>query len=691
MLVAHIVTFNHERTIGRALQGLISQIGFELGRTLEIRVTDNASLDGTCEIIRRFSANVELIEAKSNLGFTGAHNLAIDRALRERAEYFLILNPDVFLQADALQILVRSLKEDSRCGSICPKLLRAGPDLEPVIPATFDTTGMFITPEARHFDRGSNEIDRGQYERAEYVFGASGAAMLCKASYLRDIALPPDTPGATLQVFDNLFFAYREDADLAWRSQWMGWKCRYEPKAVGYHTRKVLPENRAELPGVLNAYSVRNRFLLQVNNILGIQIWPRKIWRNLLVLGGVYLKEKASIPALQSATALVPVAARHRDWLKRHRRMPAPSIARFFSSTPFAEAALETKVDSSIPLGALTIIIVNYNSGERLEKCLSHLKETLVTLFATFNIRTCVVDNGSKDGSLANVRSMNLPNFLVHAVGKNLGFAGAINLAAREHPADAYLILNPDIILKAQALEALVSALQDHPDLAAVAPVLVDAHGRPQWQYLASQFPNLSSFLAELFGLHQLWPQNPWKKDSRRALDRIVRKYLAGARTSELRPHESDRAPVLIAQPAGACLLVRAKDFQSLGGFDETFWPAWFEDVDFCKRLSDQGKKCGVVGSARVIHEGGYSYRFLGRADFARIWYPNLLCYWRKHSRTSGYLTLRLLLPLALLLRALVALGHSCRRGISRKMSAENRVLAKTLLKLAVNPSNKPL
>ena len=71
------------------------------------------------------------------------------------------------------------------------------------------------------------------------------------------------------EFFDSDFFVYREDADVAWRAQLMGWRCIYTPHARGYHVRKVLPGNRRALPPVINMHSVKNRFLMRMKNMTG--------------------------------------------------------------------------------------------------------------------------------------------------------------------------------------------------------------------------------------------------------------------------------------------------------------------------------------------------------------------------------------------------------------------------------------
>ena len=93
----------------------------------------------------------------------------------------------------------------------------------------------------RHFDRGWHEPDDGRFRRMEYVFGASAAAALYRREMVADIS-----DGANF--FDPDFFAYREDADVAWRAQLLGWRCLYVPAAVGYHVRTVNPPIATRFP-----------------------------------------------------------------------------------------------------------------------------------------------------------------------------------------------------------------------------------------------------------------------------------------------------------------------------------------------------------------------------------------------------------------------------------------------------------
>ena len=125
-----------------------------------------------------------------------------------------------------------------------------------------DSTGIYFTPMLRHLDRGSQEVDNGHYLNFEYVFGATAAAALYRREMIDDISIHGE-------FFDSDFFVYREDADVAWRAQLLGWSCLYTPHARGYHVRNVLPGNRRALPAAINMHSVKNRFLMRIKNMTG--------------------------------------------------------------------------------------------------------------------------------------------------------------------------------------------------------------------------------------------------------------------------------------------------------------------------------------------------------------------------------------------------------------------------------------
>jgi GT2 family glycosyltransferase len=687
-----VVTFNNEATIAACLDSLFAQTPFELGKNLFLRVIDNASGDRTPEILdSRAGEHLDVVHQAINTGFTGGQNAGAEWALKRGAEYFCLVNPDLRLESRALFELVQTLEQDSRAGTACPKLLRAAGSLAPSSPLLLDSAGMYMTPALRHFDRGSNDFERGQYDEPQYVFGASGACLLLRADCVRDAALHCDPGEGGVQLFDSQFFAYREDADLAWRLQTLGWKCRYEPRAVGYHQRRVLPENRESLQPELNAYSVRNRFLLQANNFsfpVLLPFLPRLGWRNLLVCGGVLIREQTSVPALRAAWALRSRAARIRFEIQKRRRVPASALRFWFRNEPAVQPALDTRPGDKI--STVAVLVVNYNSASRLARCAAALEELTTHSQGRCHVKIVVVDNASSDSSLAEAEPclMKISGCSILRSERNAGFAAAVNRAARTVEADAYLVLNPDVEMSFGALSALAACLENSANLAAVAPLLRDSQHAIQRDYLVRRFPSLGSALAELFFFHRLWPGNPWTSGMFCREDRYIEGYLENRPAERGTPAESPQRPLVVEQPAAACLLIRCAAFQDIGGFDESFFPAWFEDVDFCKRLARKGWLCAVSSAAEALHEGGYSREVLGNSRFAEIWYGNMLRYFRKHQRPGDYLALRAALPPALFIRSFVSFLRSY-AGDTEPVRRERREHARTLLRLAVRATRK--
>lgn len=325
-----IVTYNSAQVIERCLESVFGQTFTDY----LVAIADNASSDATLDKLERLQRDrLRLLKLDRNTGYAAAQNLLIRSW---DSEYVLTLNPDAYLKPDYLARLLDGLALDSRAGSATGKLLRAplsffaGALSEPPEPAAIDSTGIYFTPTLRHLDRGSGEMDAGQYDRTEYVFGASGAAALYRRSMLQDTAIDGE-------YFDEAFFAYREDADLAWRAQLLGWRCLYIPGAVAYHLRRVVPEKRNLLPAEINMHSVKNRFLMRAKNLTirtYLKFFLPIAARDLMVFGYILLKERSSIRGLKLAAAGLPRALRARRAILGRRRVSDRYIEGWFSFTP---------------------------------------------------------------------------------------------------------------------------------------------------------------------------------------------------------------------------------------------------------------------------------------------------------------------------------------------------------------------
>ncbi|MBZ5497881.1 MAG: glycosyltransferase family 2 protein [Acidobacteriia bacterium] len=329
-----IVTHNSAHYLKRCLESLRAQTW----RDCVVCLADNASTDGSLGIAAEYADFLGTIHRlKRNVGFCAAQNQLIAAT---PSDYVLVLNPDVVLEPPFLAILVSALEQDARAGSATGKLWRWQPGAEtgtaaapPLSEQVLDTTGMYLTPNQRHLDRGSGEPDRGQYESREYVFGASGAAALYRRAMLEEAK-------AGEEYFDEAFFAYREDADLAWRAQWLGWRCLYVPEAHGFHVRRVLPERRAALPADINMHSFKNRFLLRIKN-MDAGTYARFLLpitaRDAAALGYVLVREPSSLRAFPLLCKALPRAWAQRKALRGRRRVAPRELRSWFSKCPVSK------------------------------------------------------------------------------------------------------------------------------------------------------------------------------------------------------------------------------------------------------------------------------------------------------------------------------------------------------------------
>ena len=290
-----VVAHDHART----LRATLAAVAAQTLRPERVVVIDNASTDGSVPIIEDAcrSLPLELVSWSENRGFSAAANEALRRS---RAPWVLALNPDCRLAPDYLERLLTTVVAHERVGALTGLLMRAqGSGLEPT--EGVDSAGMVVTPSGRHLDRGGGRSLRRQWLRPAWVFGASGAAALYRREALDDVSYPAG------EVFDETFFAYREDADLAWRLQRRGWRCLYWPAARGWHERGLKPELARRGTPEVNRHSVRNRFLLRWSNAdwrWRLACFPWWLMRDLVVAVACLTVERSSASGLAEAWAL---------------------------------------------------------------------------------------------------------------------------------------------------------------------------------------------------------------------------------------------------------------------------------------------------------------------------------------------------------------------------------------------------
>ena len=251
------------------------------------------------------------------------------------------------------------------------------------------------------------------------------------------------------------------------------------------------------------------------------------------------------------------------------------------------------------------IVIVTYNSEADIGASLDAVMHT--------GADVVVVDNASSDGTVAEIARRGVR---LIANSTNRGFAAAANQGFAVLTSPYILLLNPDSVLQT-GLEALREAC-GLPGAAAAGGTLLNPDGHPQIGFMVRRLPTAMMLISESLGWNRVWPGNPANRRYR-ALD------LDYSKLQE------------VEQPAGAFLMVRRAVWHELGGFDEGFFPLWFEDVDFCRRLIDRRYRVFFVPEAVAKHTGGHSISNLTVEMRQVYWYCSLLRYSARHFRRVAF------------------------------------------------------
>ncbi|NHZ73680.1 MAG: glycosyltransferase [Nitrospirae bacterium] len=242
-----------------------------------------------------------------------------------------------------------------------------------------------------------------------------------------------------------------------------------------------------------------------------------------------------------------------------------------------------------------------------------------------------VVDNsGSLGDSLSGTQ--------VLEPSRNLGFGGAVNAALERTRAPSILILNSDARPTPGALESLIEGLEIHSEAAGLAPRLLSADGSAQHRWQLRPLPSPLTLLLQSL-------------------------MIPAGQGSKLEP----TAGTLVEQPAAAALALRRSALEEIGGFDEDFFPAWFEDVDLARRLFDSDRQMVYWPAATFEHLLGATVPRLGYGRFLWIYYRNLGRYLRKHHSQGMALLARALTAAAATVRIPLLVVRKPSRASSRR------------------------
>ncbi|MBI5466819.1 MAG: glycosyltransferase family 2 protein [Candidatus Kerfeldbacteria bacterium] len=322
----HIVTWNSITHIAACLDAVAKQ----LTPDMTVMIVDNASIDGTVAWIEEHYPHFHLLRNTRNVGYCRAHNQALRLS---SSAYVLFLNPDVILADGWLSRAVSTMEQRPSTSAIGGKLRRFSytPDelKEIVFSRIIDSTGLQVSRNRHTVDRGSGEEDTGQYDTAGETFGFSGACVMYRRTALESVRYRDE-------YLDDDLFAYKEDLDLSWRLQRLGWNAWYDPALIGWHHRTIkgtsktgdllIAKNYRSRDRFNIFYSYRNHWLVLTKNETWSTVWRDGFWIAL------YELKKLVFLTLTGRLSLQAVAAAWR--LRSNMNMKAQVINHHAKRSP---------------------------------------------------------------------------------------------------------------------------------------------------------------------------------------------------------------------------------------------------------------------------------------------------------------------------------------------------------------------
>ena len=243
-----ILNYNTREYLRRFLPGLIASCD---GLDAEVIVADNASHDGSLDMMAEEFPSVRTIALSENYGFTGGYNRALAQV---QAQYYVLINSDVEVPEHWLRVLQDWMDSHPECGACGPKLISFNErDTFEYAGAAGGLLDRYGYPFCRGRIMQKVEKDHGQYDTPADVLWCSGACLMVRADVWK-----------ALGGLDDRFFAHMEEIDLCWRMQLRGWKVTVVPQSYVYHIGGGTLPNESPFKLRLN---FRNNLLLLENNL----------------------------------------------------------------------------------------------------------------------------------------------------------------------------------------------------------------------------------------------------------------------------------------------------------------------------------------------------------------------------------------------------------------------------------------
>jgi len=306
-----LANWNGMKHIGRCLESVFAQTR----PPAEVVIVDNGSTDGSKEWVRERYPQIRLLENEENRGFAAGYNRAIAAC---ETPYVLILNTDVFLAPDFVEQAIEGLEKSPDTGAVTGLIFQEGT-------GEWLNGGFFLKLQIRI-------APSRNLEEEEEVFGCTCAAVLCRREMLEAVRLDGE-------YFDESYFSYGEDIDLAWRAQLGGWKARFQPGARAQHVGSGSLDGRLrfiEKPAFFQRHILKNRYLTILKNASpGILLYllPSSLLTEPLVWLYLLVRRPMRLPYLLLAVvdvlSLLPAALHKRRRIRSGRRVSSAYIRRF--------------------------------------------------------------------------------------------------------------------------------------------------------------------------------------------------------------------------------------------------------------------------------------------------------------------------------------------------------------------------
>jgi GT2 family glycosyltransferase len=329
-----IVSYNSEKYINSCLSSLKNQSY----KNFEIIIIDNNSSDKTLKYIEQTLGEDKylLLKQKENLGFATGNNIGIKYS---NGKYICLLNPDVILEKDYINNAVEFFKNNDKVGSVSGKIFKYRFRTNKIEKTNIiDTKGLELRKNHQVVEIDANKKDIIFKKNKIEIFGVSAAAGIYRRDALEDIK----EVSLKNNYFDDTFFIYKEDVDLAFRLRHAGWKSYYLGDAVAYHDRwetgsskKIIKifKKRKEKKSIVNYYSYRNHLLMILKNqYLSNIIWysPFIVWYEFKKIIYFILFEQKTLLGLFSFIKLIPLTLRKRNAILSKSKLKPSDLRRWF-------------------------------------------------------------------------------------------------------------------------------------------------------------------------------------------------------------------------------------------------------------------------------------------------------------------------------------------------------------------------